>query len=70
MLPRRAGLVFLTSVPYTYGQSPWVVEIEDATTLFCPFVYNGHTHDVDIHASPYFAPVKVLLESPSCRGII
>ncbi|HEV3260147.1 MAG TPA: glycosyltransferase, partial [Gemmataceae bacterium] len=45
-------------------------EIEDATTLFCPFVYNGNTHDVDIQASPYFAPVNVLLESPSCRGII
>ena len=37
------GLVFLTSMPYTYGQNPWIIEIEDPTTLFYPFIQNGNT---------------------------
>ena len=70
MAPRRADLAFLTSLPQTYGQHPWVIEIEDSTTLFFPFLPNGLTADLDIKASPYYSLVKVLLESESCRGIL
>lgn len=70
VLAPRAELAFLTSVPYTYGQNPWVIEIEDPTTLFHPFVENGRTADLDIRASPYFAIVKALLEADNCRGIV
>jgi len=70
MLPRKARLVFLTSVPYTYGQHPWVIEIEDSTSLFYPFIRNGQTWNQDISASPYFPIVKTLLEAGSCRAII
>ncbi len=63
-------LVFLTSVPYTYNQNPWVLEIEDPTTLFYPFIQNGHTLDLRPHESPYFPIVKALLESDQCRGIL
>ena len=68
--PRRAELVFLTSVPFTLGQNPWVIEIEDPTTLFYPFVQNGHTQHLDIARSPYFELVKDLLEADACRGIV
>jgi hypothetical protein len=64
------GLVFLTSMPYTYGQNPWVLEIEDPTTLFYPLIQNGHTYDLSIARSPYFPIVKALLESDSCKGIL
>ena len=70
LAPHRADLVFVTSVPYTYGQNPWVIEVEDATTLFYPFIKNGQTVGLDIRRSPYFATVKVLLEADNCRGIV
>jgi glycosyltransferase involved in cell wall biosynthesis len=68
--PRCAELAFYTSVPYTYGQNPWVIEIEDPTTLFHPFIENGRTAELNIRASPYFAVVKALLEADNCRGIV
>jgi glycosyltransferase involved in cell wall biosynthesis len=64
------GLVFLPSVPFTFGQNPWVVEIEDPTTLFFPYVHNGHTGDFPITTSPYYRIVKALLESEQCKGIL
>lgn len=70
MAPRRAELAFLTSLPQTYGQHPWVIEIEDSTTLFFPFLHNGLTPDLDVKASPYYALTKALLESDSCRAIL
>ncbi|MDY3555444.1 glycosyltransferase [Gemmata sp. JC717] len=66
----RTQLAFLTSVPYTYGQNPWVIEIEDPTTLFFPFVQNGHTAALDVRVLPCFGAVKALLEAESCRGIV
>jgi len=70
MLAERRGLVFLPSMPQTYGQNPWVVEVEDPTTLFYPFVQNGGTRRVRVTQSPYFPIVKTLLESDSCKGVI
>jgi glycosyltransferase involved in cell wall biosynthesis len=70
LLADHRGLVFLTSVPYTYGQNPWVVEIEDPTTLFLPFLRNGKTGRLDLRDSPYFPLVKTLLESDQCKGIL
>ncbi len=70
MAPRHAELAFLTSLPQTYGQHPWVIEIEDSTTLFFPFLHNGLTPDLDVKASPYYTLSKALLESESCRGIL
>jgi glycosyltransferase involved in cell wall biosynthesis len=70
LLPSNSELVFLTSVPYTYGQKPWIIEIEDTTSLFFPFIENGTTYVGDLRQSPYFPMVKALLESESCRGIV
>jgi glycosyltransferase involved in cell wall biosynthesis len=50
--------------------SPWVLEIEDPTTLFYPLIHNGMTSDLDIARSPYFPIVKTLLESEQCKGIL
>ncbi len=63
-------LLFLTSIPFTFGQRPWVVEIEDVTTLLYPFHKNGQTARTPIRRSPYLRAVKALLESDSCRGIV
>jgi glycosyltransferase involved in cell wall biosynthesis len=70
LLARRRGPVFLTSMPYTFGQDPWVIEIEDPTTLFYPLIQNGQTCDLDPRASPYFPVVKALLEAEPCKAIV
>jgi glycosyltransferase involved in cell wall biosynthesis len=70
LLAKTEGLVFLTSMPYTYGQKPWVIEIEDPTTLFYPLIENGNTAYLNLADSPYFRIVKALLESEQCKGII
>jgi glycosyltransferase involved in cell wall biosynthesis len=70
LLGNYRGLVFLTSMPYTFGQNPWVIEIEDPTTLFYPLIVNGRTLDLRPAESPYFPVVKALLESDSCKGIV
>ncbi|MFO0878822.1 MAG: glycosyltransferase family 4 protein [Gemmataceae bacterium] len=67
---RTRDLTFLTSFPFTFGQNPWMVEIEDPTTLFFPMVHNGRTSDLRIHESPFFPVVKTLLESDHCKGIV
>jgi glycosyltransferase involved in cell wall biosynthesis len=66
----RQELVFLTSMPYTYGQNPWMIEIEDPTTLFYPFVPNGTTAVKSLADSPYFPIVKSLLEADHCKVIL
>jgi glycosyltransferase involved in cell wall biosynthesis len=70
LLGKNRGLVFLTSMPYTFCQNPWVLEIEDPTTLFYPLIQNGQTSELAIAESPYFPIVKALLESDQCRGIL
>lgn len=70
VLTPRTDLAFYTSVPYTYGRRPWVIEIEDPTTLFHPFLLNGATAGVDVRRSPHFPAVKALLEADTCRGIV
>jgi glycosyltransferase involved in cell wall biosynthesis len=70
LVPPSSTLMFLTSIPFTFNQRPWVVEIEDPTTLFFPFHNNGGTAYTSIQSSPYLPVVKALLESDSCRGII
>jgi glycosyltransferase involved in cell wall biosynthesis len=66
----KRELVFLTSMPYTYGQNPWVIEIEDPTTLFYPMVHNGHTCNLTMTDLPYFRIVKLLLEADHCKAIL
>jgi glycosyltransferase involved in cell wall biosynthesis len=70
LLARHRGLVFLTSMPYTYNQDPWLIEIEDPTTLFYPLIQNGGTCGLRLSESPYFPIIKTMLESEQCRGIV
>ena len=70
LLGDTRDLVFLTSMPYTYGQNPWVIEIEDPTTLFYPLIQNGRTAHLSLRDSPYFPAVKALLEHGSCKAVL
>jgi glycosyltransferase involved in cell wall biosynthesis len=70
LLPPASNLVFLTSVPFTFGQDPWVIEIEDVASLLYPYVENGQTAELKVEQLPGFRAVRHLLERPNCRGII
>ncbi len=70
LLSQCRQLNFLTSMPYTFGQNPWIIEIEDPTTLFYPMIQNGHTSYLDIRSSPYLPILRTLLEAPQCKGIV
>jgi glycosyltransferase involved in cell wall biosynthesis len=70
LLGNWRDLVFLTSMPYTYGQNPWVLEIEDPTTLFFPLLQNGRTSDLMLRQSPYFPIMKAMLEADHCKAIL
>jgi len=71
LLAEPRPLAFLTSAPYTYNQDPWIVEVEDPTSLFFPFVHNGgETAEEDIADSPYFPILRALLESGPCRAVL
>jgi glycosyltransferase involved in cell wall biosynthesis len=70
LLLGKQDLVFLTSMPYTFGQNPWVIEIEDPTTLFYPLIQNGHTCGLSLADSPYFPIIKALLEADHCKAIL
>jgi glycosyltransferase involved in cell wall biosynthesis len=70
LLPPNRDLVFLTSVPFTFGQDPWVIEIEDVASLLYPYVENGRTANLKVEDQPGYRAVMHLLERPNCRGII
>jgi glycosyltransferase involved in cell wall biosynthesis len=76
-VPSDISLAFLPSIPHTFGQVPWVIEIEDTTTLFAPFSrIAGKRLDprlfgtAGIYDSIFYPIVKALLESDNCRGVI
>jgi glycosyltransferase involved in cell wall biosynthesis len=76
-VPADVSLAFLPSVPHTFGQVPWVIEIEDTTTLFAPFArIAGKRLDprlvstAGIYDSIFYPIVKALLEADNCRGVI
>jgi len=76
-VPSDVSLAFLPSMPFILGQIPWVIEIEDTTTLFVPFPrISGKRHDPrlfgtgGIYDSGFLPAIKALLQSESCRGII
>ena len=70
-------LAFLPSTPFVLGQTPWVIEIEDTTTLFAPFpringkrVYPRLLGLDGVYDSGFFPAVSALIGDESCRGII
>jgi len=76
-VPLDVSLAFLPSMPFILGQVPWMIEIEDTTTLFVPFPrIGGKRHDPrllgagGIYDSGFLPAIKALLQSSSCRGII
>jgi hypothetical protein len=70
LLAPNKGLVFFTSMPFTFGQNPWIIEIEDPTTLFFPLLHNGQSYEEDVAGSSYFPIVKALLEDDQCKVIL
>lgn len=69
-IPPDVDLVFLTTWAYIMTDKPWVIEIEDPTTLFAPFINNWTMNSTDISKTFYYRLIKKMIESDNCRGII
>ena len=60
---------FFQGLPLTLGQRPWTIQVENATTLFIPFVTPGQSWTFDPDASPIYGVVRELLLARECLGI-
>lgn len=68
--PAECQASFLPSFPFTQTNESWFLEIEDVTTLFRPYAFNGRTGAGGLRESRMFPFVKSMLESPSCLGLL
>lgn len=62
-------LTFPHSMPFVYGQRPWLTHIEELMTLFAPFLWHGKTANVDVRGLPVWKLVRAMLENDRCRSI-
>lgn len=65
--PGQWALEFVTAVPMTLGQRPWIFWFDILPTLFSPFV-PLESADVD-DRSPWYWIIRSFLVSPRCRAI-
>lgn len=68
--PADCGATFLPTYPLTQQTEKWFLEIEDVTTLFIPYAWNGQTKSVKVRELKTFPLIKKWLESPKCLGIL
>jgi len=57
------------SMPFTFGQAPWAIHIEEVITLFAPFLWHGQSAHVRADSVPERALIRSLLEAPECRFV-
>lgn len=71
-LPKSDELILFSTFPFILPDMDrkWIIEIEDSTTLFFPFIRNGETLDVDLQRMPVFKIFRHLFESPNCKQIL
>ena len=70
LLPENRDLALFPTFPMTLGHVPWMLEIEEATPLFHPYLGNGRTEEVDLEALPAYWMVRHLIRSDACRAIV
>jgi glycosyltransferase involved in cell wall biosynthesis len=68
-VPADTDVVFHHTVPLTVGSKPWIIHIENVTSLFAPDLMQGQTRGVVLYDQPIFHFIKHLLEDDNCRGI-
>jgi glycosyltransferase involved in cell wall biosynthesis len=67
--PPDADLTFLHTAPLGYGARPWVLHLENVTTLFWPYLHNGRTRGVALRRTPIFPLISRVLAAPDCRAL-
>lgn len=68
--PKDCLATFLPTYPLTQQTEKWFLEIEDVTTLFMPYAWNGQTKSVRVRELQAFPLIKRWLESPNCLGVL
>jgi glycosyltransferase involved in cell wall biosynthesis len=66
----RGGIHFFQGAPLTLGANPWMIQVENASTLLLPFVTPGRSYGFDRRFSPSYRIVRSLLLSDDCMGIV
>lgn len=67
--PEKDALLFLHTTPFTLGQRPWILHIEEMLTLFEPDIGHGRSMDVAIRDTPIWTYVRALLEDQNCKAV-
>ncbi|MBI1244303.1 MAG: hypothetical protein GC202_04790 [Alphaproteobacteria bacterium] len=62
-------LVFMHGTPFTFGNRPWILHIEELLPLFGPYFWNGKSANNPAYGSPAWRFVRELLAGPNCRAI-
>jgi glycosyltransferase involved in cell wall biosynthesis len=70
-VPLNTKLAFISTSVNFLKSSPWVIEIEETTPLFAPFLrHGGDTWSVDIKNQAFYPVLKAMLEAQNCRAIV
>ena len=69
LLPKNS-LIFFPSIPLTFNQNKWFLEIEDTTSMMWPFLFNGRTSDIDLSRKGFLTILRTIIESENCLGIV
>lgn len=69
LLPRDS-FIFFPSIPLTFNQNKWFLEIEDTTSMMWPFLFNGRTSEINIADKSFLIIFRTLVESENCLGIV
>jgi glycosyltransferase involved in cell wall biosynthesis len=63
------GLVFMHGTPFTFGNRPWILHIEELLPLFGPYFWNGKSANNPAYGTLAWRFVKEILEGSNCRAI-
>ncbi len=64
-----ADLAFFHTAPVLFDQMPYVLHVENITTLFHPTLIQGECADTELRKEYIYWYVRIMLESERCRGI-
>lgn len=67
--PRSADLAFFHTAPVLLNQMPYILHVENLTTLFHPLLVEGDTAKVELRQEYVYWFIRAMLEAPACRGI-
>jgi glycosyltransferase involved in cell wall biosynthesis len=66
---RSADLAFFHTAPMLLNQMPYLLHLENLTTLFHPLLAEGDAAKIELRREYVYWFIRAMLEAPACRGI-